>query len=799
MTSGWEPRKSGLLCLRAYDCVNFELTESVVVWAEATPFAEKKMHSRTPGRSLSAIVFVLASLMPAAAACVPAEGEVVPLEQYRRRLERLEDRSFAQTIEIVDRSGRMLADYAPDGHRIWLAFDEIPKNVRIAVVATEDRTFYSNAGVDKKAVARAMLQNAQAGDNVSGASTITMQLVRLVAFEGEERYAASLDRKIREVHLAAELDERYTKDEILEFYLNVAYFGRGAYGIESAAHRFFDVSASGLSPGQAVFLSGLLQAPSALDPDRNLAGARERQRIVLDRMISVGVLSEEQARVSFEEPLNLIAAPILPERRAEHFVDHVVRSIPDLIGEDAAARGGYRVETTLDVELNERIAGIAARHVASLRVSNDVGDAAVVSVEPSTGQILAMIGGVDYDREGDGQVNVATSRRQSGSAFKPIAYAAAMEQGWSPGSILWDVPLEFPDGRGGQYVPRNYDGKYRGPVRLRYALANSLNAASIGLLAESGVESAHATALNLGIPLDPDPWRYGLSLALGGAEVPLLDLTAAYGAFANGGELAGAHAITRIERLADGSTLYVHEDERRRVLSPQTSWLMADMLDDDNVRRPAFGTGGPLELPEPAAVKTGTTNDFHDNLTIGFTPWMVVGVWAGNKDGRPMRDVLGVTGAAPIWHDVMGLMIDDSTLRASLLNGELSAFQKPARIIERDVCDIATLRVTGECNAVQESFDRGTANDDRLIAFDWFLSRPTGNGRCDARSESGRGSVRLLAPRTEHVIAAARRWSSTHGIALAGRPCDGPSDGNSPRLERVAADVSADVPNERLH
>lgn len=751
----------------------------------------------------SKIVAILAPAILAlvAAACVPAEGDVVPLDLYRDRLERLESRSFAQSIEIIDRSGNTLAEYAPDGHRLWLALDEIPDTVRTAVVATEDRTFYSNAGVDKKAVARAMIQNAQAGDTVSGASTITMQLVRLVAFEGEERYEASLERKLREVHLAAELDERYSKDEILEFYLNVAYFGRGAYGIGSAANRFFGVPAGSLTSGQAVFLAGLLQAPSAFDPDGNLGGARGRQRIVLDRMISVGALDADQASAIFAQPLQIIQAPEHPERRAEHFVDHVIESLTSLVGAEAAARGGFRIETTLDVELNDRIAAIAARHVATLRDSNNVGDAAVVGVEPTTGEILAMVGGVDYDRAGDGQVNVTTSARQPGSAFKPIAYAAALEEGWSPASLLWDVPFRFPDGRGGDYVPTNYDGVYRGPIRMRDALANSLNAASVGLVAEFGVERVHAAGLRYGLPLGEDPWHYGLSLALGAAEVPLLDLTAAYGAFATGGVLEPAHAIRRIIRLSDGSTVYVHRPEARRVMSPETAWLIADMLDDEEARRPAFGVGGPLELPEPAPVKTGTTNDYQDNLTIGFTPWISLGVWAGNKDGRPMRDVLGITGAAPIWNEAMRSMMSDPALRATLERGAVSSFERPARIVERPVCDIPSLRVDGECRTRLEVFHREAPGDDRLIAFDWFRSLPGALGRCDARSEQGSGGVRLLAPRSGRVADAARSWSSSRGIALAGPPCDGAADANSPRLERMAVDAGsgASAPDQRLH
>jgi penicillin-binding protein 1C len=705
---------------------------------------------------------------------------------YRQRLRALRTQNFFQTTRLVDRNGRLLAEIAPHGRRVWVALDQIPARLRQAVIATEDRTFYTNTGVDTRAVARAALQNAQAGTTVSGASTITMQLARLVAFDPEERYAQTLERKLREVHLAAEMAEQYSKGEILEAYLNVAYFGHGAYGVEAAADTYFDRRVGQLTATQATLLAGLLQAPELLDPLRNPVAARERHQIVLHSMVEAGYLGPAEADAIWRGPLALVDSSPSSPRRANHFVDYIQQVLPSLVGRELAARGGFTVTTTIDVDLNDAVRALAERHIAALRASHDVTDAAVVVMRPETGEILAMVGGLDYNEARNGQVNMAIQPRQPGSAFKPVTYATALEGGWTPASILWDVPLSFPVGDGTSYRPTNYDRRYRGPVRMREALGNSLNAAAVDLLGAVGVEQTHHTATRMGLSLHPDPWRYGLSLTLGGAEVSLLELTSAFGTFAAAGTHMPVVGVLRIDPLDGGDPVYVHAPRPTRVVSPQTAWLVADMLSDRDARRPAFPADSPLETSRTTAVKTGTTNDFRDNVTVGFTPYVVVGVWAGNKDGRPMRDVAGITGAAPIWHDTMEMIFGRPELLRQLGDGQPppEEFTPPAGIVQATVCDLRSLTTAGACRQVSEVFASGSPTRDEGGNTDWFAIHQAFDGpeavgdaasACADRSSEGRPGAQLLlrVNRTATVAAQIREWSAERGIRVAPPPCDG--------------------------
>ena len=729
-------------------------------------------------RILAAAVRAAAAIAAVAlAGCVDQPDPKVSLDAYRQRLAALDRMEFFQTAYIVDRNGALLAELAPEGYRSWVDLHEIAPTLRHAVVATEDRSFYSNTGVDTSAVARAVIQNAQAGETVSGASTITMQLVRLVAFDANERFEQSLERKVREAHLAAEIAERFTKDEILAAYLNVAYFGHRAYGAEAAAQVYFGRSARQLTPAQSTLLAGLLQAPSRLDPLADLAAARERQRVVLNSMVEAGYLTRAAVETIWSQPLGFVVETENPPRRARHFVDYVLAQLPDLIGPEVATRGGFTVTTTLDLAFSERVARIASGHVAALRPQHDLGDAAVVAVRPGTGEIIAMVGGVDYDEPGAGQVNVTVSARQAGSAFKPITYAAALEAGYTPADVLWDVPLQFGGPAG--YQPRNYDGQYRGPVRMRQALASSLNAASVALLADVGLARVHDLATVLGLRLHPDPWSYGLSLTLGGAETRLLDLTGAYAAFAAGGRYTPATGVLAVERTRDGVVLYAHEPRPRQVVSPQTAYQITSMLSDAEARRSAFGTGGPLQTTRPTAVKTGTTDDYRDNLTIGYTPYIAVGVWAGNKDGRAMRNVAGITGAAPVWHDTMEALFGSEELLVELGDGRFPPFDfaPPPGLVRAEVCDLATFAVGGGCRAYSEVFAAGRRVGDPGAAYDLFaLRRPgvgDGGGAMCAFPDRSSGRAMLLPPRQAELAQQVRRWAGTRGFDVAPPLCAG--------------------------
>lgn len=725
---------------------------------------------------------ILALLGLGVAACIEKPDPADTLDAYRARLEALETGAFYETSYVVDRNGTLLAELAPEGHRTWVSLDRMAPMLLQAVIATEDRTFYENTGVDTSAVARAVLQNVQAGETVSGASTITMQLVRLVAFEGEERYEQTLERKVREAHLAAEVAERLSKDRILEAYLNIAYFGHGAYGAEAASQTYFGRSAADLSVAQASVLAGVLQAPANLDPIYHLAAARERQRIVLASLVEVGALSAAEAEDAWGAPLGLVPERPVPPRRARHFLDYLEARLPDIVGPEIAARGGYTVTTSLDLLFNERLNAIASGHVARLRDRHDLTDAAVVAVRPGSGEIVAMVGGVDYDDPKNGQVNVTTSPRQIGSAFKPITYAAAFDEGWTPADILWDVPLRF-GGEGG-YQPRNYDGRYNGPVRMRQALANSLNAAAVALVADIGLERAHGLAQQLGLGLDPDPWTYGLGLTLGGAEVALLDLTAAYAALGAGGLYSPPTPILRVERIRDGSVLYELDAQGVPAVTPQSAFLVTDILSDVEARQPAFPTDGPLTTSRPTAVKTGTTNDFLDNLTVGYTPYLAIGVWSGNKDGRPMRDVLGITGAAPVWHDAMEALFQSEELLVSLGDGAFPPqdFPEPEGIVRARVCDLRTLALQGGCREAEELFAAGSRLGDPGAAFGLYTLRsgPSagGLGVC-AVPDAAAGRVMLLPPHRDELAEQVRQWARGQGLQVAPPLCAGVSQGRS--------------------
>lgn len=726
-------------------------------------------------------VALLAVLALSQCSCLSSEEDVVDIDVYRERLAALSERDFFQDTIIVDRHGVLLAELAPRGRRIWTSIEDIPLALQQAVIATEDKTFRDNAGVDTSAVARALVQNAQAGDTVSGASTITMQLVRLVAFEPELRYEASLDRKVLEAQLAAEVAEQYTKDEILESYLNVAYYGAGAYGVEAAAREYFSCNARELTLGQSTLLAGLLQAPSHLNPRTNLEGALTRRDTVLGLMVETGYLTDEEVREALSERIAISEPQEMPVRRARHFVDFVLSELPTLVGPRLAARGGFTVTTTLDAALEERLAGIAARHVRALESRHDLTDAAVVVVRPETGEILAMVGGLDYDDPEHGQVNVTVSPRQPGSAFKPITYAAAIEQGMSPASLLWDVPWQFEVGDGTVYEPRNYDDRYRGPVRMREALGNSLNAASVHLLYDVGVAKVHALASEMGLVLDPDPWHYGLTLTLGGAEAPLLDLVGAYAAIAAGGRHADPTSILHVRPLEGGAAAYVLRPQPTRAVAPQTAWLVSDMLSDPDARRPAFAPGGPLETSRVTAVKTGTTNDFRDNVTVGYTEYVAVGVWTGNKDGRPMRDVLGITGAAPIWHDAMEEIFADTALMLELGGGDLpaSGFPEPPGITRGPVCDLSTLTTDGRCRTFDEVFADGTYYPERGLIFDSFVLSSARRTAYDANTvcamqqgtQHPSAQVLLVAPEDPLLADQVREWAQSHGVRVSPAPC----------------------------
>jgi 1A family penicillin-binding protein len=603
----------------------------------------------------------------------------------------LQSRAAVPSTKIYDRHGRLLYEIIGShaGKHTPLPLDEIPLHLRHATIATEDASFYTNPGVDAKAILRAIIINLRGGEVLSGGSTITQQLARNVLLPPEERTQRTLTRKLRETILAWRLTRTYSKDEILALYLNETYYGNLAYGVEAAAQAYFGKSAAELDLAECALLAGLPQSPALYNPLVDPKAAERRQAVVLDLMVKHGYIDEAQAQLAKEEQLHFASVPF--PIRAPHFVMHVRRLLEDELGLATLEQGGLQVYTTLDLDMQDTARWIVRRRLTQLSErqgglpDRNVRNAALVALDPWTGEILAMLGSPDYfNSRIDGAVNVTLATRQPGSSIKPITYAAAFDprraDPYTPATMVNDVRTSFITKEGDPYVPVNYDHIYRGPVLLRQALASSFNLVAVKVLDHVGLEDMTALARRLGITTLDDSERFGLALTLGGGEVRLLELMAAYAAFANGGHKVEPVAILRVED-SRGSVLRERRPETgERVLDERVAYLITDILSDDTARIAGFGEGSVLKLSRSAAAKTGTTTDWRDNWTIGYTPELVVGVWAGNADNETMRHVSGVAGAAPIWHDFM----------EEVLKGRpVQEFVEPEGLVRVEVCALS--------------------------------------------------------------------------------------------------------------
>ncbi|HMQ56789.1 MAG TPA: PBP1A family penicillin-binding protein, partial [Anaerolineae bacterium] len=543
----------------------------------------------------------------------------------------LKARTFRfETTRILDREDNLLWEIIDPtgGRRTPVTLDQISPDLINATIATEDRFFYTNVGVDPIAIVRAVYYNVSEGGIVSGASTITQQLAKNVMLTPEERTQQSLTRKIKEAVLAVEIDRRYSKDEILEIYLNQIYYGNLAYGIEAAAQTYFGKPAKDLTLAEASLLAGLPQAPATHDPYTNPDGAMARQADVLRLMNEAQYISPEQARSAQFTTLDSLR-PLDSAFEAPHFVTYVRRELERTIPADLIYQYGLTVKTTLNPRLQEIAEQEVARQIDALAGRN-VSNGALVAMNTSTGEILAFVGSKDYQDESiDGQVNMAISPRQPGSTIKPLTYLAAFEKlNWTPSTLIMDLPVEYPDGAGNIYQPRNYDDKFHGPVSVRTALANSYNIPVIKALELLGVDALKAMASRLGITTLTQDY-YGLSLTLGSGEISLVEMTGAYQAIGNGGQLVSPTSILEI-RDNYGTPITPVRPQPQQVLRPEHAYLMTSILADNEARSRSFGPDSYLRLSRPAAAKTGTTNDFRDNWTIGYTPDIITGVWVGN-------------------------------------------------------------------------------------------------------------------------------------------------------------------------
>jgi peptidoglycan glycosyltransferase len=613
------------------------------------------------------------------------------------RLDALGNRQLFETSKIYDRNGTLLYEFFDAGKRTQVDIDRISPLLIEATVAIEDKSFYTNPGIDLNGIARTLISSLQAGEETGGASTITQQVIKNSVLTAEERAPDKrYERKIKEIILAQELDQIFSKDEILELYLNENFYGNLAYGIEAASDVYFDVSAADLNLNQASLLAGLPQLPSVynpinylerdeqggylpgvrlgegwLDPEYALppgiSAPRWRQVAVLRRMVEDSYVTEAQARAALAEPLRFAAQEV--PLNAPHFVFYVRDLIQERYGQELLFGGGLRITTTIDLDIQRMAQEKAAERINELQARN-IHNASVVVMQPNTGQILAMVGSIDYNAvepttsEGesgnvlDGQVNVATRERQPGSALKPFTYLAAMERGMTPETVIWDVPTDFPTsaaGSGEWYTPLNYNGRFNGPVRIRTALANSLNIPAVKALKFAGIQETLDLLDRVGIKTGLKRGKdfYGLALTLGGGEVTPLELTAAYNTLASGGRYFEPVSVLKI---TDGSGKTLEEflpDRGQPALEPALAAVISDMLSDDRARQAVWGLNSPLKLSLPAAVKTGTTNDWRDAWAVGYTPFVTVGVWTGNNNNEPTAKVESLTGGGIIWRNVM--------------------------------------------------------------------------------------------------------------------------------------------------
>ncbi len=616
------------------------------------------------------------------------------------------------SVRVLDRQGRLLYEIAHPhyGRHTWLPLHQIPRACIAATLATEDARFYEHPGVDPIAILRALWTNRRGEQALSGASTIPQQIARSLLLGPDERTARSLRRKAREAILALILSWRYGKDELLEIYLNTVFYGHFAYGLEAAALTYFGKHAAELDLAECALLAGLPQSPGHNDPLTNPPAAEERRRQVLRLMVRHGFLSPREAETAAAEPLRFTSAPF--PIHAPHFVMAVREALAAQFGEETMFEDGLVVTTTLDLAWNEAITEILRAHLEKInrprpeRPGAGARNGAVVAIDPHTGEVLAWVGSPDYFSAAiQGAVDGVRIPRQPGSALKPFTYALAFDPRngplLTPASLLWDLPQSFTLAEGESYQPINYDRRYHGPVSARVALASSLNVPAVAVLERVGVPRLVALLDQLGVQLPGPPTRYGLALTLGGGEVRLLDLTAAYATLANGGRRVTPIMIREIRdrwgRLRYAASL----EPGPPVLDPRVAFLITDILKDPGARAMGFGSWSPLNLSRPAAVKTGTSSDWRDNWTIGYTPDWVVGVWIGNVDQTPLQEVSGVTGAAPIWHAVMELLHRGRPARE---------FPIPEGVHRVTVCALSGKLPTPDCPQTREEwFIEGTA------------------------------------------------------------------------------------------
>lgn len=681
-----------------------------------------------------------------------------------------------QSTRITDRNGNLLYETLDPnaGRRTRVPLDQIDVDLRNATIATEDANFYEHQGVDPVALARALYYAVQEGEVVSGGSTITQQVVKRLLLTPEQ----TVTRKVKEAILAAEISRNaeYSKDKILEIYLNDIFYGNLAYGAEAAAKTYFGKSVSDLTLGEASLLAGLPQAPAYYDPYNHPDRAKKRQGVVLGLMVEAGYISKEEADAAWRiEP---VYKPLENKIEAPHFTLFVYQQLEALLGTDFATQG-YQVKTALDMQLQATAQQIVSEQVAAVAAEHNVTNGALVAMRPQTGEILALVGSADYNNvEIDGQINMALAPRQPGSTIKPLVYLAAFEQPnrpaaerWTPGTLVADIKESFPDGANPPYVPTNYDNKENGLLTVRSALGRSLNIPAVRALQTVGLPAFLATTQRLGITTLTRP-DYGLSLALGAGEIPLVEMTGAFAIFANQGIRMPPLTIQEIIR-PDGSVYCSLTTTPcyppgtpvgQPAISAVDAFLITDILSDNNARTPTFGENSLLRLDRPAAAKTGTTNDFRDVLTLGYTPQLVTGVWVGNADNSEMINISGITGAAPIWNRFMNSAL-------ALENAPVQEFTPPPGVRQFEVCAETGTQPSEAC---PERRTRWYAEDRPPLPKEQDLYQKIRLDKASGKLATENTPPEMVEEKIFKVYPAQyRQWASDHGIP---QPPQDPSD-----------------------
>ncbi len=668
------------------------------------------------------------------------------------------------STRIYDRHGQLLYEILPSegGRNTALPLDAIPLHCQQAVIATEDANFYQHPGVDVVGILRALWINLSGGEILAGGSTITQQVARNLLLDPQQRAERSLRRKLREAILAIRLQNAYSKADVLALYLNQSYFGNLAYGLEGAARAYFGKSARELALNECAVLIGLMQSPARYDPLTNLPAALERRDVVLELMVTQGYLSKAGADLARQDALQWSASPF--PIQAPHFVMAVWKQL-ERDYPDALTSGGLEVITTVDLNWQQAAERIARHQLAVLnnpvdasRVPANAHNAALVALDPFTGQVLTMLGSPDYfDTTISGAVNAALAQRQPGSALKPFTYAAAMNpllpDPWTAATMILDVETPFITRKLESYVPGNFGQVEHGPVLAREALASSLNIPAVIALEQVGVPALVELLKEAGVETLAENPHVDLAITLGGGEVRLLDLTQAYSIFANGGHRVDPVFILKIS-APDGQVLYEWQPSptHPQVIDPRVAYIISDILSDNDARIAGFGPHSSLNIGRPAAAKTGTTTDFRDNWVVGYTPNLVVGVWVGNADNTPMVNVTGVSGAAPIWNRFM---------REALIGQPELPFIEPPGLVHQTICAASGLLPTPECPRLKdEVFIDGTIPTEPDTLYQAFVvDRRTGFLADDTTPPDQQvRQVYLVLPQ------AAREWGLRQGI-----------------------------------